>query len=118
MQRSIPPDQARDRSVPSQGAAEHCESIGDLHFAADHFGGAVEQYMLCLQRFDAAADTGPTIGPAPGATADRVRVLRKLAEAEFARSRFEFAAGRARFGGRNGAANLGGNPHGRSGDPG
>ena len=47
--------------------------------------------MLCLQRFDAAADTGPTIGPAPGATADRVRVLRKLAEAEFARSRFDAA---------------------------
>ena len=79
MQRSIPPDQARDRSVPSQGAAEHCESIGDLHFAADHFGGAVEQYLLSMQRL--AAD----------AAVDRVRVLRKIAEAEFARSRFDAA---------------------------
>ncbi len=79
MQRSIPPDQARDRIVPSQDAAAHCESIGDLHFAADHFGGAVEQYTLCLQRLD------------EGAVRDRVRVLRKLAEAEFARSRFDAA---------------------------
>jgi transcriptional regulator with GAF, ATPase, and Fis domain/Tfp pilus assembly protein PilF len=79
VQRSIPPDQARDRTIPSQDAAAHCESIGDLHFAADHFGGAVEQYTLCLQRLE------------PGAARDRVRVLRKVAEAEFARSRFDAA---------------------------
>src|SRR5205085_533312 len=79
VQRSIPPDQARDRSTPLQGAAEHCESIGDLHFAADHFTGAVEQYTVALQRLDR------------GAVEDRVRILRKLAEAEFARSRFETA---------------------------
>ena len=79
MQRSIPPDQARDRSVPLQGAADQCESIGDLHFAADHFGGAVEQYLQCLQRLDT------------GAAVDRVRVLRKIAEAEFSRSRFDAA---------------------------
>jgi len=79
VQRSIPPDQARDRSTPLQGAAEHCESIGDLHYAADHFTGAVEQYAVALQKLPLAD------------AVDRVRLLRRLAEAEFARSRYDAA---------------------------
>ncbi len=79
MYRSIPSDQAHDSLPLKQGGSEHDESIGDLHIAADHFAGAAEQYALALGQLPAGDATG------------RVRLLSKLAEAEFRRSRFEAA---------------------------
>ena len=84
MYRSIPRDQAHDSTPSQQGGPEHFESIGDLHIAADHFAGAADQYGSAIQRVPA------------GATADRVRLLRKLADAEFGRSRYELAIARLR----------------------
>jgi transcriptional regulator with GAF, ATPase, and Fis domain/Tfp pilus assembly protein PilF len=55
---------------------EHSEAIGDLHLAADNFSGAAEKYRSVLE------------GLSRSRPADRVRVLRKLAEAEYARSAF------------------------------
>jgi transcriptional regulator with GAF, ATPase, and Fis domain/tetratricopeptide (TPR) repeat protein len=77
VQRAIPPDQAQlDASVRRDALDQH-EAIGDLHFAADHFAGAVEQYVQALDR------------QRDGAPLEQVRLLLKLAEAEFARSAFQ-----------------------------
>ena len=69
------PDRAHEHAA-NGAVVEHSEAIGDLHLAADNFSGAAEKYRSVLE------------GLSRSRPADRVRVLRKLAEAEYARSAF------------------------------
>src|SRR5580765_6595229 len=75
VQRAIPPDRAHEHTA-NGAVVEHSEAIGDLHLAADNFSGAAEKYRAVLE------------GLSRSRPVDRVRVLRKLAEAEYSRSAF------------------------------
>jgi len=90
VQRAIPPDQPERALAPGTGTGQH-EAVGDLHLAADNFSGAVEAFRAALS----AADTHD----APS----RVRLLLKVAEAEFLRGAWDaslVAARQARAAGR------------------
>ena len=78
MQRAIPPDSPHAGLRLREGA-EQREAIGDLHFAADDFAGAVDEYSAALR--------------APGALApaERCRLLLRLSEAEMLRGRNDAA---------------------------
>jgi len=80
--KSIPPDPNAAR-VPQAGVSQH-EAIGDIHFAADAFGNAVEAYRAAL-----AAATA-------GAVPERVRLLLRIARAEMFRGRHDEAMASAR----------------------
>jgi transcriptional regulator with GAF, ATPase, and Fis domain/Tfp pilus assembly protein PilF len=77
VQRAIPPDPA-PASASLEGALQR-ETIGDLHFAADNFSSAIEEYASSLRGL-------------PGASApDQVRLLCKLADAHRQRGEFDLA---------------------------
>ena len=78
MQRAIPPDLAHARQTGHAEAGQH-EAIGDLHLAADHFAGALEEYTAALQALGT------------GAPVERARLLLRLAEAHTARGEFDAA---------------------------
>ena len=75
---SIPPDPA-SRVVAPERETTHQESVGDLHLAADNFAGAVDCYRLALGELRA--------NDLPG----RVRVLLRIAEAEYHRGGYAAA---------------------------
>ena len=75
---SIPPDPA-SRLVGPERETTQQESVGDLHLAADNFAGAVDAYRLALAELHR--------DDLPG----RVRVLLRIAEAEFHRGRLAAA---------------------------
>lgn len=83
MQRAIPPDQPERVLTPESGAGQR-EAVGDLHLAADNFAGAVEAFGAALAAAD--AHDAPV----------RVRLLLKIAEAEFQRGAGEAALKAAR----------------------
>lgn len=83
MQRAIPPDQPERVLQPETGGGQR-EAVGDLHLAADNFVGAVEAFGAALAA--AGAHDAP----------ERVRLLLKIAEAEFHRGAGEAAARAAR----------------------
>jgi len=72
----IPPEPS-PRGLASESEVGRHESVGDLHLAADNFAGAVEAYQ------QAHAQLGVNDLPA------RVRVLLRIAQAEFLRGGFE-----------------------------
>jgi len=76
VQRPIPPDPSERALAPDTAASQH-EAVGDLHLAADNFAGAVEGFTAAL------AETRTHDVPA------RVRLLLKIAEAEFHRGSYE-----------------------------
>ena len=78
MQRAIPPDLAHAHGVGLAGSGQH-EAIGDLHLAADHFSGALEEYAAALK------------AAGPDAPVERARLLLRLAEAHTARGEFDAA---------------------------
>jgi ATP/maltotriose-dependent transcriptional regulator MalT len=65
--RAIPPDSAHARLPKRDGAPQH-EAVGDLHFAADNFASAVEEYSTALSALGT------------GAPAERCRLLLRLAQ--------------------------------------
>src|SRR5262249_46654185 len=75
--RAIPPDSAHAR-LPQREGEQH-EAVGDLHFAADNFVGAVEAY--------AAALAGAADWPAE----DRLRLLLRLARCHYLRGEFQLS---------------------------
>jgi len=81
VQRAIPPDPSRAKQTP-QGVSQH-ESVGDLHLAADDFVSALDSFRAAL----AAA--------APEAVHDRVRLLLRIAQAEYLRGEYALARARA-----------------------
>jgi transcriptional regulator with GAF, ATPase, and Fis domain len=72
--RAIPPDPAH-AGLPVREGVQH-EAVGDLYFAADNFGAAAESYAAALR---GVADHFPT---------DRLRILLRLARAQYRRSDF------------------------------
>ena len=79
MHRAIPPDSAQAR-LPQREGEQH-EAVGDLHFAADNFVGAVEAYSAAL----AAAGDWPA--------GDRLRLLLRVARCHHLRGDFQTAIG-------------------------
>jgi transcriptional regulator with GAF, ATPase, and Fis domain/Tfp pilus assembly protein PilF len=78
VQRAIPPDLSHALGVVSE-AARHHEAIGDLHFAADNFAGAIESFDAALRE----------VGPyAPG---EQARLLQLIAHAQLRRGDYEAA---------------------------
>jgi Nif-specific regulatory protein len=73
VQRSIPPDSTATGS--RQPGISQQEAIGDLHFAADAFGNAVEAYKAAVAAL------------VPEALGERVRLLLQIARAEMHRGR-------------------------------
>ena len=47
MHRAIPPDSAH-ANLPQREGVQQREAVGDLHYAADHFAGAIETYNAAL----------------------------------------------------------------------
>ena len=82
MQRAIPPDPLRAKQTPD-GVRQH-ESVGDLHLAADDFVSALDSYRAALA--EAPAD----------AVLERVRLLLRIAQAEYLRGDYTAARLRAR----------------------
>jgi transcriptional regulator with GAF, ATPase, and Fis domain/Tfp pilus assembly protein PilF len=78
LQRAIPPDLAHAHGAGLAGSGHH-EAIGDLHLAADHFSGALEEYAAALE---AAGLNAPV---------ERARLLLRLAEVHTARGEFDVA---------------------------
>jgi Nif-specific regulatory protein len=78
VQRAIPPDHPR-AAAGSSAAVEQHEAIGDLHIAADNFSGAGEKFAAAL-RMVSAVDIEA-----------RIRLLRKLADADMGRSAYDDA---------------------------
>ena len=78
MQRAIPPDLTHAQTSLSDSARQH-EAVGDLHFAADNFAGAIEAYEAALKEVGAHAP------------ADRAHLLQRLARAQSQRGAFEAA---------------------------
>jgi tetratricopeptide (TPR) repeat protein len=74
--RAIPPDSAH-ANLPAREGAQHREAIGDLHFAADHFAGAIETYNAALASL---VDESPE---------ERCRLLLRLALAYYQRGDFD-----------------------------
>ena len=74
MHRAIPPDSAH-AGLPVREGVQH-EAVGDLYFAADNFGAAVESYAAALRD---AADRHPS---------DRLRILLRLARGQDRRGNF------------------------------
>src|SRR5262245_28708320 len=70
--RAIPPDSAH-AGLPIREGVQH-EAVGDLYFAADNFGAAVESYAAALR---AAVDRTP---------AERLGLMLRLARAYFLRA--------------------------------
>ena len=68
MHRAIPPDLSHARSAVSEAARQH-EAIGDLHFAADNYAGAIEAFGAALKE----------VGP--DAPQERSRLLQRIAHA-------------------------------------
>jgi transcriptional regulator with GAF, ATPase, and Fis domain/tetratricopeptide (TPR) repeat protein len=84
--RAIPPDSTHARLTTPKGTRQH-EAIGDLHFAADNFVAAADEYR-------AALNADRTLEPG-----ERCRLTIRLAECHHHRGEFETAiheAGRAR----------------------
>ncbi|MGH7730716.1 MAG: sigma 54-interacting transcriptional regulator [Candidatus Eiseniibacteriota bacterium] len=76
MHRAIPPDSAHANLPPREGAQQR-EAVGDLHYAADHFAGAIETY-------------GAALAALPGESQDeRCRLLVRLALSQYQRGDFE-----------------------------
>ena len=78
VQRAIPPDLSHAQDSPSEAARQH-EAVGDLHFAADNFAGAIEAFEAALKETGAHAP------------ADRVRLLQRLAHAQMHRGAYAAA---------------------------
>lgn len=78
MHRAIPPDPTPG-NVDLRREVTQQESVGDLHFAADNFAGAAESFRQALALLSA--------GDLPG----RVRLLLRIAEAEYHRGAFSLA---------------------------
>ena len=76
MHRAIPPDSAHANLPPREGAQQR-EAVGDLHYAADHFAGAIEAYNAALA---ALVDESP---------AERCRLLVRLSAAPYHRGDFD-----------------------------
>lgn len=76
MHRAIPPDSAH-AYLPLQEGAPQREAVGDLHFAADNFAGAVEEYNAALASLT------------EDAPAERCRLHLRLAVAHYQRGDFE-----------------------------
>ena len=74
--RAIPPDSAHAH-LPLQEGVQQREAVGDLHFAADNFAGAVESYTAALANL--AADE----------PVERTRLLLSLAVAHYHRGDFD-----------------------------
>ena len=74
MHRAIPPDSAH-AGLPVREGVQH-EAVGDLYFAADNFGAAVESYAAALR--DAAGRP----------SSDRLRILLRVARAQDRRGDF------------------------------
>ena len=70
--RAIPPDSAH-AGLPVREGVQH-EAVGDLYFAADNFGAAVESYAAALKD---AAERPP---------AERLELMLRLARASFLRA--------------------------------
>jgi transcriptional regulator with GAF, ATPase, and Fis domain/tetratricopeptide (TPR) repeat protein len=78
VQRAIPPDLTHAQSSVSESARQH-EAIGDLHFAADNFSGAVEEFTAALNE----------VGPA--APNEEARLLQRIAHAYTLRGDYDAA---------------------------
>ena len=76
MHRAIPPDSAH-ANLPAEEGVQQREAVGDLHFAADHFAGAIETYDAALTSL---------VGEAPD---ERCRLHLRLAVAHYHRGDFE-----------------------------
>jgi Nif-specific regulatory protein len=74
--RAIPPDSAHANLPPREGV-EQREAVGDLHFAADHFAGAIETYAAALATLP------------EGTPDERCRLLVRLALSHFQRGDFD-----------------------------
>jgi len=80
VQRAIPPDLSHAQSSSTESARQH-EAVGDLHFAADNFAGAIEAFEAAL------SETGTH------APVDRTRLLERLALAQMRRGAYAEAHG-------------------------
>ena len=69
MHRAIPPDLTHAMGSVSEAARQH-EAIGDLHFAADNYAGAIESFGAALKE----------VGP--DAPHERARLLQRIAHAQ------------------------------------
>lgn len=76
MQRAIPPDLSLRVLASPQGTSQ-LEAVGDLHLAADNFAGAIDSYQQALVE--------TRVSDMPG----RVRLLLRIAQAEFHRGAYE-----------------------------
>ena len=76
MQRAIPPDLSHAQDSLPEAARQH-EAVGDLHFAADNFVGAIESYELALGELGAHVP------------AERARLLQRVALCQVHRGAFE-----------------------------
>jgi Nif-specific regulatory protein len=75
VQRAIPPDLSHAQDSLSESARQH-EAVGDLHFAADNFGGAIEAFEAALRETGARAPE------------DRTRLLQRIAVAQMHRGAY------------------------------
>ena len=78
MHRAIPPDLSHAQSSVSEAARQH-EAIGDLHFAADNFTGAVESFDAALKE----------VGP--NAPYEQARLLQRISHALALRGEYDSA---------------------------
>lgn len=78
MHRAIPPDSTHAH-LPKRESSHQREAIGDLHFAADNFSGAAEEYAAALR------------GLAPQSTNERIELLLRLAGAQTQQGVFDGA---------------------------
>ncbi len=78
MHRAIPPDSAHASLPPAEGVQQR-EAVGDLHFAADHFAGAIDTYRAALA---ALPERAPE---------ERCRLLLRLSLAHYQRGDYDEA---------------------------
>ena len=80
MHRAIPPDSAHANLPPREGVQQR-EAVGDLHYAADHFAGAIETYGAALAALPDESQE------------ERCRLLVRLALSHYQRGDFDASLG-------------------------